>query len=237
MKLGSVALLLPLMSQAANYSVKTALVDGIEVVQLADAARKTEVTVVPTIGNIAYRMMVNGKNALWVPYEKLSEMKSKPAMGGVPFLAPWANRLDQQAFWANGKKYAFDMDLGNVRGATPIHGLLSNSHYWQVISVAADKQYHGDLEGTGLGQMLAGMAAEVKDSGAYVAIERVRGTLQGRTGSFAVHHRGVMTRGAQDLAITIVPDSGTGGLAGITGTMTIDIRDGKHFYGIDYLLP
>jgi hypothetical protein len=106
-----------------------------------------------------------------------------------------------------------------------------------IARMSIDKQYHGDLEGTGLGQMLAGMAAEVKDSGAYVAIERVRGTLQGRTGSFAVHHRGVMTRGAQDLAITIVPDSGTGELAGITGTMTIDIRDGKHFYGIDYLLP
>jgi hypothetical protein len=106
-----------------------------------------------------------------------------------------------------------------------------------IARMSIDKQYHGDLEGTGLGQMLAGMAAEVKDSGAYVAIERVRGTLQGRTGSFAVHHRGVMTRGAQDLAITIVPDSGTGELAGITGTMTIDIRDGKHYYGLDYSLP
>jgi hypothetical protein len=106
-----------------------------------------------------------------------------------------------------------------------------------IARMSIDKQYHGDLEGTGLGQMLAGMAAEVKDSGAYVAIERVRGTLQGRTGSFAVHHRGVMTRGAQDLTIIIVPDSGTEGLTGITGAMTIDIRDGKHFYGLDYTLP
>jgi hypothetical protein len=106
-----------------------------------------------------------------------------------------------------------------------------------IARMSIDKQYHGDLEGTGLGQMLAGMAAEVKDSGAYVAIERVRGTLRGRSGSFAVHHRGVMTRGAQDLTIIIVPDSGTGELTGITGTMTIDIRDGKHFYGLDYSLP
>jgi hypothetical protein len=103
--------------------------------------------------------------------------------------------------------------------------------------MSIDKQYHGDLEGTGLGQMLAGMATEVKDSGAYVAIERVRGTLHGRSGSFAVHHRGVMTRGAQDLVITVIPDSGTDGLTGITGTMTIDIREGKHFYGFDYSLP
>src|SRR5207247_5457510 len=66
----SFALLLPLMSLAANYSVKTAAVDGVEAVQLTDAAHKTEVTVVPAVGNMAYRMMVNGKNALWVPYER-----------------------------------------------------------------------------------------------------------------------------------------------------------------------
>ena len=141
MKLASVALLLPLMSQAANYSVKTALVDGVEVVQLADAARKTEVTVVPTIGNIAYRMMVNGKNALWVPYENLSEMKSKPAMGGVPFLAPWANRLDQDAFYANGRKYQLNPALANFRrdgNQKPIHGLLVYSSLWKVTAMKAD---------------------------------------------------------------------------------------------------
>jgi uncharacterized protein DUF3224 len=103
--------------------------------------------------------------------------------------------------------------------------------------MSVTKVYRGDLEGTGLAQMLTGMAADVKDSGAYVAIERVRGTLHGRKGSFAVHHRGVMTRGAQDLAITVIPDTGTEELAGITGTMTIDIREGKHFYGFDYTLP
>ena len=103
--------------------------------------------------------------------------------------------------------------------------------------MGVEKVYHGDLEGTGLAQMLAGMSADVKDSGAYVAIERVRGTLDGRTGSFAVHHRGVMTRGAQDLTIAVVPDTGTDGFKGITGTMTIEIKDGKHFYGFDYRLP
>lgn len=102
--------------------------------------------------------------------------------------------------------------------------------------MSIDKQYHGDLEGSGLGQMLAGMG-EVKESGAYVAIERVRGTLHGHTGTFAVHHLGIMTRGAQQLVITVVPDSGTGDLTGITGTMTIDIKDGKHFYTFDYTLP
>jgi hypothetical protein len=103
--------------------------------------------------------------------------------------------------------------------------------------MSVEKVYHGDLEGTGLAQMLTGMSADVKDSGAYVAIERVRGTLDGRTGSFAVHHRGVMTRGAQDLTITVIPDSGTDGFKGIAGTMTIEIKDGKHFYAFDYSLP
>jgi len=103
--------------------------------------------------------------------------------------------------------------------------------------MSVSKVYRGDLQGTGLAQMLTGMAAEVKDSGAYVAIERVRGTLHGRRGSFAVYHRGIMTRGAQDLVITVIPDTGTEELTGITGAMTIDIRDGKHFFGFDYTLP
>ena len=93
MKVASAALILPLMSQAANYSAKTEQVEGVEVVQLVDAAHKTELTVLPSVGNIAYRMMVNGKNALWDPYESLGEMKAKPVQAGVPFLAPWANRL------------------------------------------------------------------------------------------------------------------------------------------------
>lgn len=102
--------------------------------------------------------------------------------------------------------------------------------------MAIDKVYHGALAGTGLGQMLAGMGG-AKDSGAYVAIERVKGTLDGKKGSFAVHHVGVMNRGAQSLVITVAPDSGTDELTGITGTMTIEIKDGKHFYTFDYTLP
>ena len=103
--------------------------------------------------------------------------------------------------------------------------------------MSIDKQYHGDLDGTGLGQMLTGMATEVKESGTYVAIERVRGTLHGRKGTFALAHSGTMTRGAQSLVITVIPDTGTGELTGITGTLTIDIVDGKHFYTVDYTLP
>jgi hypothetical protein len=99
------------------------------------------------------------------------------------------------------------------------------------------KEFRGDLEGASGAQMLTGMSEAVKDSGTYVAIERIRGTLQGRKGTFAVWHAGTMTRGSQSLAITIIPDSGTDALSGIAGTMTIEIKDGKHFYGLDYTLP
>lgn len=98
-----------------------------------------------------------------------------------------------------------------------------------------DKQFHGDLEATGKGQMLTA-GTNRDDSGVYVAVERISGTLGGRTGTFIVHHTGVMTRGAQQLTIRVVPDSGTGELSGISGLMSIDIREGKHFYNFDYTL-
>ena len=99
-----------------------------------------------------------------------------------------------------------------------------------------DKQYHGDLEATGKGQMLTAGSA-VKGSGAYVAIEKVSGTLHGHTGTFVLQHSGTMTQGAPQLNITVVPDSGTGQLAGISGKMNITITGGKHFYDLEYMLP
>ena len=100
-----------------------------------------------------------------------------------------------------------------------------------------DKQYHGDLEATSKGQMLTA-STEIKGSGVYVAVERVTGTLNERTGSFSLYHSGVMTRGAPSLTITVVPDSGTGQLTGIAGTMKIEIaHDGKHSYDFEYTLP
>jgi len=101
--------------------------------------------------------------------------------------------------------------------------------------MSLEKQIHGDLEGTSKGQMLTGMS-EIEGSGAYVAIERVNGTLNGRKGTFALHHRGLMTRGAPELSISVVPDSGTGDLVGLEGTMTIEIVDGKHFYDFEYTI-
>ena len=99
-----------------------------------------------------------------------------------------------------------------------------------------DKQFHGDLEATSLGQMLTA-GTDVKGSAGYVAIERVTGTLHGRSGSFVLQHSGTMTRGALQLTITVVPDSGTAQLAGLTGKMAIKIADGKHSYDFEYTLP
>jgi len=100
-----------------------------------------------------------------------------------------------------------------------------------------DKQYHGDLEATGQGQMLTA-GTEVKGSGAYVAIEKVAGTLKGRSGSFVLQHTGTMTQNAPQLSIIVVPDSGTGELKGLAGKMLINIAgDGKHSYELEYTLP
>jgi len=99
-----------------------------------------------------------------------------------------------------------------------------------------DKQFHGALEATSKGQMLAAGTA-VKGSAGYVAIELVTGTLEGRAGTFVLQHSGTMNRGTPALVITVVPDSGTGELAGLTGTMAIVIAEGTYSYNFDYTLP
>jgi Protein of unknown function (DUF3224) len=102
--------------------------------------------------------------------------------------------------------------------------------------LSIDKQFHGDLEATSKGQMLA-VGTDVKGSAGYVAMERVAGTLHGRRGTFALQHSGTMTRGTPELKVTTVPDSGTGDLIGITGTMEIKIVDGQHLFDFEYTLP
>lgn len=99
-----------------------------------------------------------------------------------------------------------------------------------------DKRFHGGLDAIGAGEMLTGMGA-VAGSAAYVAIERISGTLDGRSGSFLVVHRGVMNRGAPELLVSIVPDSGTGELSGIAGEMTLIVGGGRHDYRIDATVP
>ena len=99
-----------------------------------------------------------------------------------------------------------------------------------------DKKFHGDLEGTSRGEMLA-VGTAVEGSAGYVAMEQVTGTLNSRSGTFALQHTGTMTRGAAQLSVTVVPDSGTGQLTGLTGRMNIKIEGGKHFYDFEYTIP
>lgn len=99
--------------------------------------------------------------------------------------------------------------------------------------MSIDKQFRGDLEAVSRGEMLA-VRTETEGSAGYVAMERVAGTLDGRSGTFALQHSGTMTRGVPQLLITVVPDSGTGQLAGLSGQMKINIVGGKHSYDFEY---
>ena len=101
--------------------------------------------------------------------------------------------------------------------------------------MAIAKTYHGDLEATARGTMLTA-GTSVEGSAAYVAVERVTGTLHGRRGTFALQHMGTMTRGEPSLTIAVVPDSGTGELAGLAGKLAIVVVGGKHSYELEYTL-
>jgi hypothetical protein len=101
--------------------------------------------------------------------------------------------------------------------------------------LSIDKQFHGDLTGKSVGEMMAVRTA-IKESAGYVAIERVTGALHGRSGSFVLQHSGVMNRGAANLSLDVVPDSASGELTGLAGAMQIIIADGKHSYELEYAL-
>ena len=109
-----------------------------DIVQLEDQKNQTTVSIITSVGMIAYDMKVKGQNILRGP-NSIDEFRAKPAgLPGIPLLSPWANRLDEQAFYANGKRYPFDMELGNVSGAIPIHGFMTRTDQWQVVEAKAD---------------------------------------------------------------------------------------------------
>jgi hypothetical protein len=123
----------------------------------------------------------------------------------------------------------FEPDVKPVPSDFPAAPLLGR--------MTINKTFHGGIEATSVGQMLTAMT-DVKGSAGYVAVEFVTGKVDGRSGSFSLIHRGIMDRGKPTLSVTVVPDSGTGELVGMTGTFTIDIAaDGKHSYTFDYTLP
>lgn len=121
-----------------TYTAERQSIDATEVVYLADASTKTEVWIAPSIGNNSYEMKVAGQRVFWSPYQTLAELKAKPTQVGNPFLAPWANRIDQDAYWVNGKKYLLNPELKNFRYDAfhqPIHGLVVYASQWQVTSL------------------------------------------------------------------------------------------------------
>ena len=126
---------------AQPYSATQETVDGVSVVRLIERERDIRVSIAPKVGNIAYEMAVKGQNILWFPYDSVADLAAKPRLSGNPFLWPWANRLDSDGFWANGKRYELNTELGNFGrdGAKqPIHGLVQFSPLWEVVSLAAD---------------------------------------------------------------------------------------------------
>jgi len=110
-----------------TYASQILNVDSVEVVRLTDNDHRLELSVCPSVGNIAYEMTANGKQILMKTAVKLDEWKAKPSQAGIPFLSPWANRLDQHAYWANGRKYLLNPEVIDYRkdgNGLPIHGLV-----------------------------------------------------------------------------------------------------------------
>ena len=110
-----------------------------DIVQLEDKGSQTVVSVITSVGNMAYEMRVKGQNILRFPFASIEDYKSRPpSRHGIPLLAPWGNRLDEMAFYANGRRYAFDMSLGNINPANALHGFMSLSDQWQVVELKHD---------------------------------------------------------------------------------------------------
>ncbi len=133
-----------MVSLSETYSARKLVVDSIETVRLDDGAHRIELSICPSVGNIAYDMRVNGQPILAPPPSPLSEWKKNPSQAGIPFLAPWANRLDSDGYWANGKRYPLNPEAATVRrdgNGLPIHGLLLFASDWQVNRLHAGEQF------------------------------------------------------------------------------------------------
>jgi aldose 1-epimerase len=123
------------------YTARTLPTDGVDTVQLADTTRGVQLSIAPSVGNMAYSWTVQGRNFLQFPYTSVADFARQPRLCAVPFLGPWANRIAGDGFWANGKRYTFNPGLGNLRldgNKNPIHGLLNFSKYWKLVEAKAD---------------------------------------------------------------------------------------------------
>jgi len=125
---------------------------------------------------------------------------------------------------------------GEARGTFEVKLLPIGGNDGPIGGMSIDKVFHGDLQGSSVGQMLA-FRSPVQGSAGYVAMERVTATLAGRQGAFTLQHNGLMTRGTPELNVVVVPDSGSEGLLGLSGTLEISISEGRHDYRFAYALP
>jgi aldose 1-epimerase len=134
----------PIMAADSGFLVEQFLIEGIPVVRLIDADREMEVSIIPSHGNRAYEMKFQGENLLYLPDSPATDFLKRVAQNGIPFMAPWANRLEEAGFWANGRRYRFNPDLKNFwqdMGGLPIHGLIMNSGLWQMVDAGADRDF------------------------------------------------------------------------------------------------
>jgi aldose 1-epimerase len=117
----------------SRYTAKTT---G-DIVQLRDSTADVTVSVMTSLSN-AYEIVVKGQNIIQTRFTTVDQFRARPGLNGIPLLAPFANRLDETAFYANGKKYNFDMEMGNVRGPVPIHGFVGGAAFWELVEAKAD---------------------------------------------------------------------------------------------------
>jgi aldose 1-epimerase len=126
--------------RARVYTAEQVEDHGLVTVRLVDVLRNVEVGIAPSIGNRAYEMLVDGKNILYFPHQYAAELKGDRHLSGIPFLAPWANRMPG-GFHANGHHYTLNSESGALRldsNGIPIHGLLISSPYWQIVDIGSD---------------------------------------------------------------------------------------------------
>jgi len=126
----------------SRYQAVCGTEGGVAVVRLIDANRETEAAVAVGVGNVAYELKVRGKNYLWFPFADPGEFLRHPRTCGVPFLAPWANRIDGDSYWVNGRRHSLNPEIGNLRrdpNGKPIHGLLRYSQDWVLAEAGADE--------------------------------------------------------------------------------------------------
>jgi aldose 1-epimerase len=131
----------PFVAAAQNYTAKKMSDHGVDIIRLTDAVHGVEVSIAPSIGNLAYAMRIHGRNILYSTLSDSEQLNQTSSANGIPFLAPWANRMADGGFWANGKKYTFNAGLGSVRlqpTGISLHGMLLTSPLWEVTALSAD---------------------------------------------------------------------------------------------------